>query len=92
MSVKKSSEIAAAFCEDGVKSLAVKQLAKGPQERDLFRWNLVWQLIFFWPWGHLLSNGFRCLSERVTKFEDPSPFHALCDINPRVGHGRFRPR
>ena len=49
MSVKKSSEIAAAFCEDGVKSLAVKQLAKGPQERDLFRWNLVWQLIFFWP-------------------------------------------
>jgi hypothetical protein len=61
MSVKKSSEIAAAFCEDGVKSLAVKQLAKGPQERDLFRWNLVWKL--FWLGAiYFEAFGLRCLS------------------------------
>ena len=38
--MKKSSAIAAAFTTDGVESRAVKQLAKGSQERDFFRWNL----------------------------------------------------
>ena len=61
MSVKKSSEIAAAFCEDGVKSLAVKQLAKGPQGRDLFRWNLVWIFLF---WLGAIYGG-NLLVERV---------------------------
>lgn len=40
LSVRKSTQIAAAFVEDGVKSRAALQFAKTTRERDLFRWFL----------------------------------------------------
>lgn len=42
LSVKKSSEIATAFREDGLVGDAINNFGKPAQERDFFRWTLVW--------------------------------------------------
>ena len=41
LSVKKSSEIATAFREDGLVGDAINNFGRPAQERDFFRWTLV---------------------------------------------------